>query len=671
MSIGYNYGTESGVNTSSGNTELIMPGGLIYDTTIESGGTEIVMAGGTTGFGGGGVGEESSSETVINGGTLALQNGANVDANIVFGTAYYEYGNSSGGLLVIDNLSNVSGVQIQGFTLGNKIDLAGVPYSSAATASFSTSTYVLQISENSINYDVQLDAYATPPAGVTFALVPDGTGGTDVVLAVSVSYFNSNETTLNNLTGFAVSDTAANVYSNLSGLESDYSHITSITATGGQVVVGNGLFVADEAALNLIVGGFAISGQASVLSGNLSGLEADISHINSITGLNGTITASVAQFSSDEAALNEVVGGFAISDLASNVYSNLPALDADASHIASITATGGTVTVGNGLFVADQAALNEIVGGFAISGQASVLSGNLNNLEADISHINSINGLNGTITATAAEFLPDLTALNKVNGGYDVDLPNGYEVDVTINGATNISNADLILSGTVGLIFDGTTTQNITMTTQEYNDFTTITDGSGRTAANSTVIFTDSGTVTTNSAVGNYDLAATGGDAITIGTAGTVGLGSHTSGDTITFGTATSSAEVTGWNYTSDILMVSTIGTDIVAATPADLTFNAAATDVLSMGHVNFVTDGTNAGNEVAFYTNLSNYAGGNGHLDTGGTAANAILIVNDGTHSLDDVFYVVGNGTHGATSVTLIGTYDLATAHFTATLLA
>src|SRR3974390_1041668 len=35
--------------------------------------------------------------------------------------------------------------------------------------------------------------------------------------------------------------------------------------------------------------------------------------------------------------------------------------------------------------VADAAALNEIVGGFTIVGQAPVLSGNLNSLEADIS----------------------------------------------------------------------------------------------------------------------------------------------------------------------------------------------------------------------------------------------------------------------------------------------
>jgi hypothetical protein len=149
----------------------------------------------------------------------------------------------------------------------------------------------------------------------------------------------SDETALNEVVGgFAISDTAANVQANLAALTADASHISSITATGGQIVVGNGLFVADAAALNEIVGGFTIVGQAPVLSGNLSGLEADISLINSITGLNGTITASVAEFTSDETALNEVVGGFAISDTAANVQADLAALTADASHITSITA---------------------------------------------------------------------------------------------------------------------------------------------------------------------------------------------------------------------------------------------------------------------------------------------------------------------------------------------
>jgi hypothetical protein len=482
-------------------------------------------------------------------------------------------------------------------------------------------------------------------------------------LTVSVAAFIADQSILNIISGFTILDTAANVQANLAALTADAGHITSITATGGPVTVGNGLFVPDEAALNEIVGGFNIGGQAGVLSGNLNGLESDISHINSITGLNGTITSSVAQFLIDETALNEVVGGFAISDTAANVQADLAALTADVSHIASITATGGPVTVGNGLFVPDEAALNDIVGGFNIGGQAPVLSGNLNGLESDISHINSIAGLNGTITASVAEFLSDQPGLDKIIGGYDVDLTN--------NGATNISSVAISYSGTVGLIFDGTTAQNITMTTQEYNDFSTITDGASTAAANSTVTFTDSGTVVTNSNVGNYDLAATGGDAITIGTAGTVALGSHAGADTITFGAATSSAEVTGWVYTSDILKVSAIGTGVVAATSADLTFSASDADALSMGHVNFVTDSTNAGNEVAFYTHLSNYSAGNGRLDTGAAAGNTILIVNDGTHAVDGLFYVVGNGAHGATSVALVGTYDLATAHFAATLLA
>ena len=102
----------------------------------------------------------------------------------------------------------------------------------------------------------------------------------------------------------------------------------------------------------------------------------------------------------------------------------------------SITATGGPVVVGNALFVADQAALNEIVGGFNIGGQAAVLSGNLDGFEADISHINSINGLNGTITATVAQFLADQPALDKVISGYNLDVTN--------SGATDISSEERV-----------------------------------------------------------------------------------------------------------------------------------------------------------------------------------------------------------------------------------
>jgi hypothetical protein len=466
--------------------------------------------------------------------------------------------------------------------------------------------------------------------------------GLNGTITASVAQFLSDETALNKVVGgFAISDTAANVQANLAALTVDAGYITSITATGGQVTVGNGLFVADAAALNEIVGGFTIVGQASVLSGNLDGLEADISHINSITGLNGTITATVAQFLSDITALNKVVGGFAISDTAANVEANLGALAADASHIASITATGGQVTVGNGLFVADAAALNEIVGGFTIVGQASVLQGNLSGLEADISHINSITGLNGTITASVAQFLADQPALDKVIGGYNVDVTN--------NGATDISTAVLGPSGPIGLIFDGTAAQNISMTTEEYNSFSAITLGTSTTAANSTVTFTDGGTVTANSNVYNYTLAAmgdtitngSGNDSIqvTVGSATiNAGLGTHTimfagSGNTIINQGGTDTLTDTGTDNTIALPLagqgLDTIhGSVLFNGDTFDLRAALAATtwnqQLSDIG--NYLTLGTSGSNALVEISSTS-----------GGTPITVAVLVGQGAVSLSD----------------------------------
>ena len=274
--------------------------------------------------------------------------------------------------------------------------------------------------------------------------------------------------------GFAISDTAANIQTNLAALTADASHITSITATGGTVTVGTGVFVADAAALNEIVGGFAISDTAANVQTNLaalaatpatsrrsrrrvvrsrSGLElfvadaaalnkivggfaisdtaaniqtnlaalvADASLITSITATSGTVTVGTGVFAADAAALNKIVGGFAISDTAANIQTNLAALAADASHITSITATSGTVTVGTGVFVADAAALNKIVGGFAISDTAANIQANLAALAADASHITSITATSGTVTVGTALFVADEAMLNTIAGGFAI-----------------------------------------------------------------------------------------------------------------------------------------------------------------------------------------------------------------------------------------------------------
>ena len=244
---------------------------------------------------------------------------------------------------------------------------------------------------------------------------------------VSVAYFIANETSLNSIVGgFAISDTAANVQANLDALAADASHITSITATGGTVTVGTAVFVADAAALNEIVGGFAISDTAANIQANLAALVADASQITSITATGGTVTVGTAAFVADAAALNKIVGGFAISDTAANISANLAALTADASQITSITATGGTVTVGTAAFAADAAALNKIVGGFAISDTAANIQANLAALTADAGKITSITATGGTVTVGTAAFVADAAALNKIVGGF-ADFGHGRQ----------------------------------------------------------------------------------------------------------------------------------------------------------------------------------------------------------------------------------------------------
>lgn len=257
-----------------------------------------------------------------------------------------------------------------------------------------------------------------------------------------------------------ISDLAANIVSNLPALQSGVSNISSIVASDNQqVVVGNGLFVSSRQALDKVVGGFTILGQASVLSGNLDGLQNDIGRINSITGLNGTITGTVANFLRDQVALDKVVGGFNISDTAATIVNNIAALQNDASHIDAIAASDGQpIVVGNGKFVADRTALDKIVGGFTILGDASVLSGNLDGLQDDVGHINSVtaNAGSGTITGTVANFTRDKALLDKVVGGFNVSdasatvssALDALQADVSHINAVGLTNANPVISAT-------------------------------------------------------------------------------------------------------------------------------------------------------------------------------------------------------------------------------
>ena len=243
--------------------------------------------------------------------------------------------------------------------------------------------------------------------------------------AFSMATLGAHQATLNQVPGgFAISDTAANIGSaaGLAALTGDIGHITTITATDTAVNVGFGRFAPYQAALDKITGGFVFDGQAPVIQANIDAIAADAAHISSIIAENGTVTVSVATLATDIAGLNKIVGGFAISDTAANIGSvaGLAALTADIGHINAITATDTQVVVGIGRFIPYQAALDKIVGGFTIDGQAPVIQANIGALNADIAHINSITAENGTVSVSVATFGADMAALNEIVGGFAI-----------------------------------------------------------------------------------------------------------------------------------------------------------------------------------------------------------------------------------------------------------
>ncbi|WP_210254935.1 VWD domain-containing protein, partial [Methylocapsa sp. S129] len=223
---------------------------------------------------------------------------------------------------------------------------------------------------------------------------------------VSVATFEADQAALDEIAGgFAISDTAANIYNGLTNIEADQSHITAISATDMLVAVGALTFTPDETVLNKIVGGFDILGLSTRIEAVFDSLEADVDHINSIATVDAPITVSATTFENDQTALNKVVGGFDISDTETDIANALPNLLADVSHIASITSTDTPVTVGANSFVFNEAVLNTIVGGFDIvAGVPANVEADLGVMTADISHINSIVSTGGPIVVSAATF---------------------------------------------------------------------------------------------------------------------------------------------------------------------------------------------------------------------------------------------------------------------------
>jgi endoglucanase len=177
----------------------------------------------------------------------------------------------------------------------------------------------------------------------------------------------------------------------------------------------------------------------------------------SATEISPLAVVTAAQASSDNAdaqtALEAASDGVAVVDTAAGIETSLPALATEA--IASITATGGPVTVSVAEFEDYQSTLDKVEGGFVVSDTIANIEAAQASLTADAGHIASLvaiaaSSILGTAGATAAnEFsTSQVTTVVNSDGSLTITSPNGAN---TLTGVTSIvlSNATIAVSGDV------------------------------------------------------------------------------------------------------------------------------------------------------------------------------------------------------------------------------
>ena len=164
---------------------------------------------------------------------------------------------------------------------------------------------------------------------------------------------------------------------------------TTVTVTNGEPVYSVSKFLADQSTLDQTPGGFDILDSAAHITANLDQLNDP--HIDAIViSDNGNVGASVQQLTTDETAIGKLQNAnlspalLAINDTAADIQAGLSTLVQDTGEIASITASNGPIDFSAATFLADRSALDKIVGGFDVSDTAA-------NVMADLDQLNDPN----------------------------------------------------------------------------------------------------------------------------------------------------------------------------------------------------------------------------------------------------------------------------------------
>ena len=412
ITVGFNNvnNTISGAGKISATIQQ-QTGGVIEATHLDN---ALILATGVV-IANGGVLEANAGELIVDdavtgAGSVVITNGGSASFAAAFSENVNFLGANAGALDLTDAYTGT----VTGFGVGDSIELLGL---SADSVSLNALDQLVVKSGTTTVATIQL---AGNYAGDQF-LTETNAKGVEVieVLAPTVAQYLADKAHYDAQPwGFDIVDSASSIQASLAALAAD-AHIDKIVANSGVVTVLVATFTSAKSALNKVVGGFTISDTASNIVAALSALSADAAHIHSIAPTSGTVTVSTAQFNQYHALLNTFVAGFTVADTAADILSDLAALRADIANIGAITITNGALTVTATLFAANRAALDKISGGFAISDTAANIVSHLAAIDADLAHINSLT-VSGKVVVAASQAVNNRAALDKIAAGYSI-----------------------------------------------------------------------------------------------------------------------------------------------------------------------------------------------------------------------------------------------------------
>jgi len=291
-------------------------------------------------------------------------------------------------------------------------------------------SYGLAISDTAANLVSNLDILETHLNNLTNITVTDGSSNSVIVSIAQLTADAGVLALIPASVGLVVSDTAANIMTNLGVLETNNARIGSIVINDGNSVnVTASQFAQNIAALGLLSSKINVNDTASNLSSNLDTLENNLNHVGSIAVTDtNSITVSTVQISTDAGVLALLPSGYslAISDSAANLVAHLDVLKANLSHLTSIAVTDGSsnsVNVNIAQLTTDAGVLALIPAsvGLVVSDTAANIMANLSVLETNSARIGSIVINDGnSINVTASQFAQNIAALGLLSSKINV-----------------------------------------------------------------------------------------------------------------------------------------------------------------------------------------------------------------------------------------------------------